>query len=85
MYVLSSCGVHPLTRSSIRKFEALVLYAQEKSKDASAPKMRIVAYNGDWSCECGKVNRLWDTCSCGQAGPCRDWVRGRCKYGQECR
>ena len=63
----------------------LLLLFQEKSKDASAPKMRIVAYNGDWSCECGKVNRLWDTCSCGQAGPCRDWVRGRCKYGQECR
>ena len=62
-----------------------VRHLQEKSKDGSAPKMRIVAYNGDWSCECSKVNRLWDTCACSQAGPCRDWVRGRCKYGQECR
>ncbi|CAK0744637.1 hypothetical protein CVIRNUC_001563 [Coccomyxa viridis] len=57
----------------------------EKGKESAAPKMRIVAYNGDWCCECGKQNRLWDTCACGQAGPCRDWVRGRCKYGQECR
>ena len=47
--------------------------------------MRIVSYFGDWICECGTQNRLWDTCECGQAGPCRDWVRGRCKYAGACR
>lgn len=47
--------------------------------------MRIVSYFGDWTCECGRQNRLWDTCKCQKAGPCRDWVRGRCKYGDECR
>lgn len=71
----------PFQYSLLRKWGTL----QEKGKESAAPKMRIVAYNGDWCCECGKQNRLWDTCACGQAGPCRDWVRGRCKYGQECR
>ena len=41
---------------------------------------RIVSYYGDWLCNCGTKNRLWDACACGQANPCRDWVRGRCKY-----
>ncbi len=58
---------------------------QEKEKEAALPKMRIVSYFGDWICECGRQNRLWDTCKCQKAGPCRDWVRGRCKYGDECR
>jgi hypothetical protein len=49
------------------------------------PKLRIVSYFGDWLCECGRQNRLWDTCKCAKAGPCRDWVRGRCKYGDACR
>ena len=81
-----TCQNHQLCWSVTKSTVHVVgFHLQEKSKDASAPKMRIVAYNGDWSCECSKVNRLWDTCSCGQAGPCRDWVRGRCKYGQECR
>ena len=58
---------------------------QEKEKEAAVPKMRIVSYFGDWICECGRQNRLWDTCKCQKAGPCRDWVRGRCKYNDECR
>ncbi len=47
--------------------------------------MRIITYYGDWNCYCGKINRLWDTCACGQIPPCRDWVRGRCTYGERCR
>ncbi|KAL4433793.1 hypothetical protein ABPG75_000234 [Micractinium tetrahymenae] len=47
--------------------------------------MRVVGYFGDWLCFCGEVNKLWDTCSCGQAPPCRDWVRGICKYVDTCR
>ncbi|KAK9867624.1 hypothetical protein WJX84_000248 [Apatococcus fuscideae] len=51
-------------------------------KDVAPPKdqTRIVSYYGDWLCNCGTKNRLWDACACGQANPCRDWVRGRCKY-----
>ena len=45
----------------------------------------IVSYGGDWRCTCGAQNCLWDACPCGKGGPCRDWVRGRCKYGDECR
>lgn len=48
-------------------------------------EMRIVTYYGDWLCQCGCSNRLWDTCQCGQIPPCRDWVRGRCTYGNRCR
>ena len=48
-------------------------------------EMRIITYYGDWNCHCGKINRLWDTCACGQIPPCRDWVRGRCTYGERCR
>ena len=59
---------------------------QEKEKEpAPRAQMRIVSYYGDWVCECGQQNRLWDTCACGQSGPCRDWVRGRCKYAAACR
>ena len=60
---------------------------QDKEKDVpTAPNtMRIVSYFGDWQCECTAQNRLWDTCSCGKVGPCRDWVRGRCKYQDNCR
>ena len=59
---------------------------QEKGKEPPPKQpMRIVSYFGDWICECGTQNRLWDTCECGQAGPCRDWVRGRCKYAGACR
>lgn len=47
--------------------------------------MRIITYYGDWNCYCGKINRLWDTCACGQIPPCRDWVRGRCTYQDRCR
>eukprot|EP00887_Chlorella_sp_A99_P005124 scaffold25.g5124.t1 len=43
--------------------------------------MRIVGFYGDWLCGCGEVQKLWDTCACGQQPPCRDWVRGICKYG----
>ncbi|KAK9864724.1 hypothetical protein WJX84_007033 [Apatococcus fuscideae] len=51
-------------------------------KEVMPPKdqTRIVSYYGDWLCNCGTKNRLWDACACGQANPCRDWVRGRCKY-----
>ena len=51
----------------------------------SVPEVAIVNYGGDWVCTCGQQNSLWDACPCGQGGPCRDWVRGRCKYGDECR
>jgi hypothetical protein len=33
--------------------------------------MRIVGYYGDWICFCSEVNKLWDTCQCGQQAPCR--------------
>lgn len=33
--------------------------------------MRVIGYYGDWLCFCGDVNKLWDTCACGQAPPCR--------------
>eukprot|EP00208_Stichococcus_sp_RCC1054_P002912 CAMPEP_0206142900 /NCGR_PEP_ID=MMETSP1473-20131121/18579_1 /ASSEMBLY_ACC=CAM_ASM_001109 /TAXON_ID=1461547 /ORGANISM="Stichococcus sp, Strain RCC1054" /LENGTH=3025 /DNA_ID=CAMNT_0053538067 /DNA_START=97 /DNA_END=9174 /DNA_ORIENTATION=+ len=46
--------------------------------------MRIVSYFGHWLCHCGKESALWDKCVCGQVGPCRDWVRGRCQYGAKC-
>ena len=54
---------------------------------AETPKqqMRIVSFYGDWICECGRQNRLWDHCQCTQVVPCRDWVRGRCKYMDQCR
>ena len=61
---------------------------QEREKQIAAttvPQVRIVTYTGDWMCTCGQQNRLWDACDCGKGGPCRDWVRGRCKYGDECR
>ena len=49
-------------------------------------QLRIVSYQGEWVCECGRKGKLWDNpCSCGLAGPCRDWVRGRCSYGDQCR
>lgn len=48
-------------------------------------EMRIITFYGDWMCFCNKVNRLWDTCVCGQIPPCRDWVRGRCTYKDRCR
>jgi len=49
-------------------------------------QLRIVTYFGDWVCKCGRQGKLWDNpCSCGLAGPCRDWVRGRCSYGDQCR
>ncbi|KAL4853977.1 Inactive ubiquitin carboxyl-terminal hydrolase 53 [Chlorella vulgaris] len=47
--------------------------------------MRVVGYYGDWLCFCGAGNKLWDTCACGQHPPCRDWVRGICKYTDGCR
>ena len=53
--------------------------------DGRECEMRIITYYGDWNCHCGKINRLWDTCACGQIPPCRDWVRGRCTYGERCR
>jgi hypothetical protein len=33
--------------------------------------MRIIGYYGDWICFCSEVNKLWDTCQCGQQPPCR--------------
>ena len=59
----------------------------EAAQLAEAPKqqMRIVSFYGDWICKCGRQNRLWDHCQCTQVVPCRDWVRGRCKYMDQCR
>ena len=58
---------------------------QERSAPLQAGMMRVVSHAGDWQCECGAQSRLWDTCACGRVGPCRDWVRGRCKYQENCR
>ena len=59
----------------------------EAAQLAETPKqqMRIVSFYGDWICKCGRQNRLWDHCPCTQVVPCRDWVRGRCKYMDQCR
>jgi hypothetical protein len=66
----------------------VVLAAQQDKEEAgpsaapalARPQMRVVSYYGHWLCNCGRENALWDVCSCGQAAPCRDWVRGRCEY-----
>ncbi|KAK9809368.1 hypothetical protein WJX73_009107 [Symbiochloris irregularis] len=73
----------PKRRNRKQRFKA----NQEKEKVAQeqAPTMRIVSHFGDWQCSCGLTSRLWDACSCGRVGPCRDWVRGRCKYQEACR
>jgi hypothetical protein len=38
--------------------------------------MAVVTWLGHWQCDCGKVHKLWDSCKCGQAPPCR-WVGQR--------
>ena len=44
--------------------------------EASGPKeMAIVTWLGHWQCDCGKVHKLWDSCKCGQAPPCRCVLR----------
>lgn len=58
---------------------------KEGINKTSGGDMKVVNYYGDWSCYCGKINKLWDACTCGQIPPCRDWVRGRCTYKDRCR
>ena len=51
--------------------------------EAAGPKeMAIVTWLGHWQCDCGKVHKLWDSCKCGQAPPCREWVRGQCSISK---
>eukprot|EP00887_Chlorella_sp_A99_P004904 scaffold4.g4904.t1 len=57
--------------------------AAAAAAEAQGPKeMAIVTWLGHWQCNCGKVHKLWDSCKCGQAPPCREWVRGQCSISK---
>lgn len=58
--------------------------SKERHRFAGGGEMRIVSYSGVWECTCGQLNSLRAACVCGQKGPCRDWVRGRCNHMDEC-
>ncbi|KAL4450736.1 hypothetical protein ABPG77_001092 [Micractinium sp. CCAP 211/92] len=48
-------------------------------------RVRVVSWIGEWVCPCGDRHFMQHPCSaCGYPSPCRDWLRGSCKYGTTC-
>jgi hypothetical protein len=73
---------NPPAAAAKQKAAAQAAAAALAAEQAGPKEMAIVTWLGHWQCDCGKVHKLWDSCKCGQAPPCREWVRGQCNISK---
>jgi hypothetical protein len=69
---------NPPAAAAKEKATAQAAAAALAAEQSDVQEMCIVSWLGHWHCNCGRVHKLWDACRCGQAPPCREWVRGQC-------
>ena len=62
---------NPPAAAAKQKAAAQAAAAALAAEQAGPKEMAIVTWLGHWQCDCGKVHKLWDSCKCGQAPPCR--------------
>ncbi|EFN55227.1 hypothetical protein CHLNCDRAFT_134489 [Chlorella variabilis] len=73
---------NPPAAAAKQKAAAQAAAAALAAEQSGPKEMAIVTWLGHWQCDCGKVHKLWDSCKCGQAPPCREWVRGQCNISK---
>ncbi|KAL4858921.1 hypothetical protein ACK3TF_001293 [Chlorella vulgaris] len=73
---------NPPAAAAKQKAAAQAAAAALAAEQTGPKEMAIVTWLGHWQCDCGKVHKLWDSCKCGQAPPCREWVRGQCNISK---
>lgn len=76
---------NPPAAAAKQKAAAQAAAAAAAAEGSGTKELAIVTWLGHWHCSCGRVHKLWDSCRCGQAPPCREWVRGQCEFGEKCR
>lgn len=62
---------NPPAAAAKQKAAAQAAAAALAAEQSGPKEMAIVTWLGHWQCDCGKVHKLWDSCKCGQAPPCR--------------
>ncbi|RMZ57210.1 hypothetical protein APUTEX25_004044, partial [Auxenochlorella protothecoides] len=64
---------NPPAAAAKQKAAAQAAAAAAAAEGSGTKELAIVTWLGHWHCSCGRVHKLWDSCRCGQAPPCREW------------
>ncbi|KAL4433789.1 hypothetical protein ABPG75_000230 [Micractinium tetrahymenae] len=71
----------PPPRALVANPKALPPEPGKQPAGADDWRVRVVSWRGEWKCPCELTHFMQHPCpDCGYPSPCRDWLRGNCRF-----